>query len=166
MNNLSVKLSYINNRGVWLNSDGLTNTTNELTPSMLLKKGLDVTNANDFNLLTQPISSPAVAARGFTAPYSTFPSGATLAQALRPYPQFGGVPTTTSTMAIGGTTRFKSWLSSGSATDCRRRRLLVVEESGDSGVIHERGGNLGSSDLSYHGTDSGSLPPTQEPEIL
>jgi Carboxypeptidase regulatory-like domain len=92
VNNLSVKVSYINNRGVWLNSDGLTNTTNELTPAILLKKyGLDVTNSNDFNLLTQPISSPEVAARGFTAPYSTFPSGATLAQALRPYPQFGNI---------------------------------------------------------------------------
>jgi Carboxypeptidase regulatory-like domain len=92
VNNLSVKVSYINNRGVWLNSDGLTNTTNELTPAILLKKyGLDVTNSNDFNLLTQPISSPAVAARGFAAPYSTFPSGATLAQALRPYPQFGNI---------------------------------------------------------------------------
>ena len=91
-NNLTVKISYIDNRGVWLNSDGLTNTTNELTPSVLSRKyGLNVTNPNDFNLLTQPISSPAVAARGFTAPYSTFPSGATLAQALRPYPQFGGI---------------------------------------------------------------------------
>ena len=91
-NNLTVKISYIDNRGVWLNSDGLTNTTNELTPSVLSRKyGLSVTNPNDFNLLTQPISSPAVAARGFTAPYSTFPSGATLAQALRPYPQFSGI---------------------------------------------------------------------------
>ncbi len=91
-NNLTVKISYIDNRGVWLNSDGLTNTTNELTPSVLSRKyGLNVANPNDFNLLTQPISSPAVAARGFTAPYSTFPSGATLAQALRPYPQFGGI---------------------------------------------------------------------------
>jgi hypothetical protein len=91
-NNLAVKVSYLSNRGVWLNSDGLTNTTNELTPAILSKKyGLDVTNPNDFNLLTQPISSPAVAARGFTAPYSTFPSGATLAQALRPFPQFGNI---------------------------------------------------------------------------
>ena len=32
-----------------------------------------------------------MAARGFTAPYSTFPSGATLAQALRPFPQFGSM---------------------------------------------------------------------------
>jgi hypothetical protein len=92
VNDLTVNISFIDNRGVWLNSDGLTNTTNELTPSMLSKKyGLDVTNANDFDLLTQPISSPSVAARGFTAPYSTFPSGATLAQALRPFPQFGNI---------------------------------------------------------------------------
>jgi hypothetical protein len=92
INNLTVSVSLIDTRGVWMNSDGLTNTTNELTPSMLLQKyGLNVTNPSDFNLLTQPISSPAVVARGFTPPYSTFPSGASLAQALRPYPQFGNI---------------------------------------------------------------------------
>ncbi len=32
-----------------------------------------------------------MAARGFTAPYASFPSGATLAQALRPFPQFGRI---------------------------------------------------------------------------
>jgi hypothetical protein len=91
-NNLTVNASFIDNRGAWLNSDGLTNTTNELTPAMLSQKyGLNVTNPSDFNLLTQPISSPAVAARGFKAPYSTFPSGASLAQALRPFPQFGNI---------------------------------------------------------------------------
>ena len=91
-NNLTVQASYIDIRGVWLNSDGLTNTTNELTPSALASKyGLDVTNPSDFNLLTQPISSPSVAARGFKKPYSTFPSGASLAQALRPFPQFGTI---------------------------------------------------------------------------
>ncbi|MGA9244275.1 MAG: carboxypeptidase-like regulatory domain-containing protein [Silvibacterium sp.] len=91
-NNLTINVSYISNRGVWLNSDGLTNATNELTPAVLSRKyGLSVTNPNDFNLLTQPISSPEVMARGFTAPYPTFPSGATLAQALRPFPQFGSI---------------------------------------------------------------------------
>ena len=92
VNNLTVNISFNDDRGVWLNSDGLTNATNELTPSVLSKKyGLDVTNPTDFNLLTQPISSPSVAARGFTKPYATFPSGASLAQALRPYPQFGTI---------------------------------------------------------------------------
>jgi len=91
-NNLTVNISFIDDRGVWLNSDGLTNTTNELTPSVLSQKyGLDVTNPADFSLLTQPISSASVAARGFTPPYATFPSGASLAQALRPFPQFGNI---------------------------------------------------------------------------
>jgi len=92
VNNLTVNVSFIDERGVWLNSDGLTNTTNELTPSVLSQKyGLDVTNPNDFNLLRQPISSASVAARGFTKPYPAFPSGASLAQALRPFPQFGNI---------------------------------------------------------------------------
>ncbi|MGA8630410.1 MAG: TonB-dependent receptor, partial [Terracidiphilus sp.] len=92
INNLSVNVSFIDDRGVWLNSDNLTNTTNELTPAMLSQKyGLNVTNPNDYALLQSPISSPNVAARGFHAPYSTFPSGDSLAQALRPFPQFGGI---------------------------------------------------------------------------
>ncbi|HEY1984264.1 MAG TPA: TonB-dependent receptor [Terracidiphilus sp.] len=87
---LSVEASFIDNRGVWLESDGLRGY-NQLPESAIAKFGLDVTNPSDFALLTQPISSVAVAARGFKAPYSTFPSGASLAQALRPFPQFGSV---------------------------------------------------------------------------
>jgi TonB dependent receptor len=90
MKDLSVKASFIDNRGVWLESDGLRGY-NQLPASALAKYGLDVTNPSDFNLLTQPISSASVAARGFVKPYSTFPSGATLAQALRPFPQFTSV---------------------------------------------------------------------------
>jgi hypothetical protein len=37
------------------------------------------------------ISDPSVTVRGFTLPYATFPSSSSLAQALRPYPQFNGV---------------------------------------------------------------------------
>ena len=40
------------------------------------------------NLLTQPISSPAVRAAGFVKPFSAFPDNRSLAQALRPYPQY------------------------------------------------------------------------------
>jgi hypothetical protein len=87
---MTVKASFIDNRGVWLESDGLRGY-NQLPPSAIAKYGLDVTNPSDFNLLTQPISSPSVAARGFVKPYATFPSGATLAQALRPFPQFSSV---------------------------------------------------------------------------
>jgi Carboxypeptidase regulatory-like domain/TonB dependent receptor len=88
---LSVDASFIDNRGVWLSSDGLRGY-NQLPPSVLMSKyGLDVTKPADFALLTQPITSAAVMARGFTKPYATFPSGASLAQALRPFPQFSSV---------------------------------------------------------------------------
>ena len=87
---LSVQASFIDNRGVWLESDGLRGY-NQLSANAIAQHGLDVTNPADFNLLTQPISSSSVQARGFTAPYASFPSGASLAQALRPFPQFNGI---------------------------------------------------------------------------
>lgn len=43
------------------------------------------------NLLTQPINDPAVIAAGFTRPYPGF--NGSLAQALRPFPQYAGVDT-------------------------------------------------------------------------
>src|SRR6202008_2327031 len=52
---------------------------------------LAVPNPDAQALLTQSIPSPNVAARGFAKPYSTFPDGASLAQALRPFPQFNGI---------------------------------------------------------------------------
>jgi hypothetical protein len=88
--NLSVEASFIDNRGVWLESDGLK-VINQLPVSVIAQHGLDVTNPADQALLTSAISSPAVVARGFSAPYAGFPSGQTLAQALRPYPQFGNI---------------------------------------------------------------------------
>jgi hypothetical protein len=89
--NLSVEASFIDNRGVWLESDGLGVMINQLPVAVIASHGLDVTNPADQALLTSPISSPAVAARGFSAPYAGFPSGQTLAQALRPFPQFGNI---------------------------------------------------------------------------
>ena len=88
--NLSVEASFIDNRGVWLESDGLK-VINQLPVSVIAQHGLDVTNPADQALLTSSISSPAVVARGFSAPYAGFPTGQTLAQALRPYPQFGNI---------------------------------------------------------------------------
>jgi len=43
--------------------------------------------------LTSTIGSAQVQARGFRAPYAGFPSSATLAQALRSYPQFSSIAT-------------------------------------------------------------------------
>ena len=71
-------IAYVGNRGHGLNS---TIDLNQL-PISRLALG---------TLLQRPISSPEVIAAGFTKPYATFADNQSLAQALRPYPQFFGV---------------------------------------------------------------------------
>jgi hypothetical protein len=88
--NLVVEASYVGNRGAWFRADGL-NEYNGLTIERIRTFGLDVTNAADRALLTSTITSPGVVARGFTKPYAAFPNNATLAQALRPFPQFSNL---------------------------------------------------------------------------
>jgi hypothetical protein len=68
-------IAYVGNRGRGLNSTVLLNQL----PVSRLALG---------SLLQQRIDSPAVVAAGFTKPYANFPNTQTLAQALRPYPQY------------------------------------------------------------------------------
>jgi len=76
--NFLIDLAYVGNRGQRLNSSV---DINQL-PSSRLVLG---------DLLGRRIDDPAVVAAGFTKPYAAFPNNQTLAQALRPYPQFFGV---------------------------------------------------------------------------
>ncbi len=103
--NLLIEANYVGNRGAWFTSPILDPVAeNGLTPAGLLANrqygnttGLDVNNPAQLALLTQPISSPAViAAYPLLANpnnvYPGFPSYNTLTQALRPVPQWVGVP--------------------------------------------------------------------------
>jgi hypothetical protein len=92
MRDLVVEASYVANRGVWWNSPGLINV-NALTPSMLQQYGLNIDNAADRALLAGRTDAANAIARGFGAPYTGFPTSSPLAQALRPYPQFGNLTT-------------------------------------------------------------------------
>lgn len=87
---LSVEAAYVGNRGVWFRADPL-NDYNGLTAERLQSLGLDIGRADHRALLTSRIDSPQVAAAGFRKPYATFPGSATLAQSLRPFPQFAGL---------------------------------------------------------------------------
>jgi hypothetical protein len=73
--NFVFDVSYVGNRGHGLNSTLLLNQL----PTSRLSLG---------PLLQRRIDDPAVIAAGFTKPYPDFPNSQTLAQALRPYPQF------------------------------------------------------------------------------
>jgi hypothetical protein len=87
---LLVEAAYVGNRAVWLQSDGLVDF-NAMSQQRLASFGLNIDNMANRALLILPLSSPQVMAAGFKAPYAGFPTSSTLAQALRPYPQFGSL---------------------------------------------------------------------------
>jgi hypothetical protein len=87
--NLVAEAAYVGNRGVWLQGGAGLATFNALSPQRLAAFGIDVTRPADQTLLRSTISSSTAQARGFRAPYPGFPGTATVAQSLRPFPQFG-----------------------------------------------------------------------------
>ena len=88
MRNLSLEAAYVGNRGVWLEANDLNNL-NAVSEGRLGALGLNLNNAADRTLLTSRIDSALTAQRGFNRlPYVGFPASATVAQSLRPFPQF------------------------------------------------------------------------------
>ncbi len=89
--NLLVEAAFVGNRGVWWTAPALLDT-NGLTPQILSSVGLNINNPADRTLLTSPLGSPLAVSRGFNGlPYSGFPATTTVAQSLRPFPQFGSI---------------------------------------------------------------------------
>ena len=87
--NLLVEVAYVGNRGVWFEAVGL-NDINALTPERLRTFGFDINSAADRAVLIAPLNSAAARADArVKIPYTGYPQGASVAQSLRPYPQFG-----------------------------------------------------------------------------
>jgi hypothetical protein len=102
--NFVLEGSYISNTGVWWSGPAASNSNsqlallNQISPAAALALGLNpYTNPADNLLLSSALSSPAVIARvGNLLPYSGYSTGNTLANALRPYPQFSTIGVTNS----------------------------------------------------------------------
>jgi hypothetical protein len=96
----------VGNRGNGWMTDSLTEP-NVLDPAILSSKyGLDwAGSTTDRAILSAQIGSAAAGRFRNLLPYSGFPTTATVAQALRPYPQFGNIAT------IGGANG-KTWYDS------------------------------------------------------
>jgi hypothetical protein len=90
---LVVEAAYVGNRGVWWAAQTLNPfASNAVPPWRLAALGLSLDNPDDRRLLTSPINSAYAAQRGFsTPPYPGFPTGLTVAQTLRQFPQFTGI---------------------------------------------------------------------------
>jgi len=86
--NLAVDASFVGSRGIWWPAAVLVNY-NALTPQDLLKNyGLDITNAADRAILAAPIGNTTAGRFQNKLPFAGFPLTQTVAQALRPFPQF------------------------------------------------------------------------------
>ncbi len=84
---LALDVAYVGNRGAWWLSSNLDNY-NALTPQILAANGLNINNAADRATLRAQIGSTAAGIFQNKLPYAGFPTTATVAQSLRPYPQF------------------------------------------------------------------------------
>jgi len=131
-----LEASYVGNRGVWWNSTYLV-SPNAQQVSTLANLGFDITNPADRAALTGPVRGPLAAQKGFTGlPYPGFPTTQTLAQALRPFPQFTNitnikwVPTGKNwydALQIQGTKRFSHGLDFTSNFTWSRTLMLGTE---------------------------------------
>ena len=95
--NLVVQAAYIGNRGIWwpqyLGSgvagvSGALVNYNYLSNAMLAANGLSLNNPADVAMLAAPIGSPAAGRFRNKLPFPGFPLNQTVAQSLRPFPQF------------------------------------------------------------------------------
>jgi hypothetical protein len=138
--NLVVEAAYVGNRGAWFRADGLI-AINGISNERLASFGLSLNNPADVTLLGQQIASAAVVARGFRKPYDAFPNTATLAQSLRPYPQFGDVGTLWAplgnswydSLQIKATKRYSRGLDFTAAYTWSK--TLATVESHDGGIV-------------------------------
>ncbi len=86
-NKISLEAAYVGNRGVWEEARNLI-SINAISPARLQALGLDLTNPATRSLLTSSISSATAANAGFKAPYAGFSPTASVAQSLRPFPEY------------------------------------------------------------------------------
>ncbi|HEX4277999.1 MAG TPA: TonB-dependent receptor [Bryobacteraceae bacterium] len=113
--NLALDVSYVGNRGVWWQAPSLVDI-NAVTPQILSSHGFNLNDPATTNLLFAPSTgllstplsavSPAIAAQyHLGAPYPGFSSSQTVAQSLRPFPQFANIP-------VSGDPLGKTWYDS------------------------------------------------------
>lgn len=142
--NIVVEAAYVGNRGVWEQANGLVNI-NALSAARIASFGLNVNSSTDLSLLTSTFATGRPQAAGFKLPYATFPTGQTLAQSLRPYPQFGNITTQWApdgdswydSLQVKATKRYSRGLEITSAFTWQKELTLGAEvQDGTSGPIN------------------------------
>jgi len=89
-----IDASYVGNRGVWWQAPSLEDV-NAVTPSILSAHGMSLSDPTVVKLLSTSLGtvpSATLAQYHLGVPYTGFSAANTVAQSLRPYPQFGFIP--------------------------------------------------------------------------
>jgi hypothetical protein len=93
--NLVVEAAYVGSRGIWWAPAGASGAIagpllnyNYLSPQLLSSYGLSLDNAADQKILTSPLNSAGAGRFQNKIPFAGFPLTASVAQSLRPFPQF------------------------------------------------------------------------------
>ena len=84
---MSIEAAYVGNRGAWEESRSLAQL-NAISPARMQALGLDLTNPSTRTLLTSQICSTTAVNAGYKLPYASFPCTASVAQSLRPFPEY------------------------------------------------------------------------------
>jgi hypothetical protein len=146
--NLLVEATYVGNRGAWWNAGGLI-CPNCVTPQILAQYGLSLNNPADRTLLASPLNSATAVSAGFGPPYPGFPASATVAQSLRPYPQYGNISnwhwvpdgdTWYESLQVKATKRLSHGLEFGSSFTWAKQLTLGVEDDfgrGDGVILND-----------------------------
>jgi hypothetical protein len=143
---LLVEAAYVGNRGVWIQANSLLNW-NGLTPQRIASFGLNIGNAADRTLLNSPLNSSLAQSRGFgRLPYEGYPATLTVAQSLRPYPQFQDIAvrwaplgnTWYDSLQAKLTKRYRQGISLGSALTWQKELTLgVTDQSGVFSAVND-----------------------------
>jgi len=143
--NLIVEVAYVGNRGVWFEANGLVDI-NALAPERAKSFGFDVTNAADRTLLTSRLDSPAAKADPrVKIPYVGYPLSTTVAQSLRPFPQFGPLGldlaplgnTWYDSLQVKATKRFSRGLDFTVAYTFSKNLATVAEQGGVTNRVND-----------------------------
>jgi hypothetical protein len=102
---MSIEAAYVGNRGVWEQANSML-PLNTITPDVLAAHHLDLSDPATRTLMTAQIGSTAAKNAGFTVPYAGFPTTASVAQSLRPFPMYN------SSIPVEFVNRGSSWYDS------------------------------------------------------
>ncbi|MFN0108932.1 MAG: carboxypeptidase regulatory-like domain-containing protein [Blastocatellia bacterium] len=153
--NFLIDVAYVGNRARGLNS---TLMANQVDPKYLSLG----------SLLRQRIDAPAVIAAGFTKPYAAFPNNQTLAQALRPFPQYfnvfdrnsGDGQTWYDSLQVKGERRFGAWQMMAAYTWSKSLGRLHFRQ------IFSQTASLSQAQNNYDLSDTKTLLPFDQPHVF